>query len=54
MKKVDQILSDGNVVLDYDQPLSSKEIDELFMTFSAMDALPKASSMFFSEDLACS
>jgi len=30
MKPVDQILSDGTIVLDYDQPLTPKEISELF------------------------
>lgn len=30
MKKVDQVLFDGSVIEDYDQPLSTKEISELF------------------------
>jgi hypothetical protein len=30
MKKVEQVLEDGSIVLDYDQPLSVKEIGSLF------------------------
>ena len=30
MKKVEQIKRTGNIVVDYDQKLTSKEIDKLF------------------------
>ena len=41
MKKVEQVLFDGSVIEDYDQPLSTKEIGELFYDLFGEDCVLK-------------
>ena len=53
MKKVDQVLPDGSVIQDYDQPLSTKEIGELLYDLFGNGCVARGNSMFCSKDLVC-